>query len=525
MKKLLLILFVSLGKLQAQYIPTWTNDIACIVYTRCASCHNPSGIAPFSLIDYNDVVNFSPGIQLAVNSKIMPPWPPDASYRKLAHERILTQQEITLINDWVSNNTPYGSGNAPAAPVFTNNWQISAPDLSTVMPTYTIPNITADLYRCFVMPSNITVDKFINGIEVIPGNRNAVHHVLVYQDVANTALVLDSLDPDPGYTSFGGPGSNTAELLGAWVPGSEPYFTPAGMGIKLKANAHIILQVHYPFGSTGLVDSTRLNLQFDASPMLRTVRVDPILYHNAPVLQNGPLYIPANTIQTFHEKFTLPVAIGPITLLTVGPHMHLIAVNTHAYAVTLLQDTIPFIRIPNWDFHWQGFYAFRNPVKIPAGSTLHSYATYDNTGGNPHNPNNPPLGVSLGEATTDEMMLTYFYWLPYVAGDENIVVDTSTTVTTYNGCTYTTSLQDLSVENVHIGPNPNNGLLNISLPTINDNAVEVKIYNSSGSLVLKQKLNAASNTSTIPLQINNGVYQCIITRGNTYVTKKLVVIN
>ncbi|HQV01127.1 MAG TPA: hypothetical protein PLO59_08200, partial [Bacteroidia bacterium] len=80
MRKLILIILLSTNQLKAQYIPTWNNDIACIIYSRCASCHNANGIAPFSLIDYNDAVNYSPGIQIAVSNKIMPPWPPDPTY-------------------------------------------------------------------------------------------------------------------------------------------------------------------------------------------------------------------------------------------------------------------------------------------------------------------------------------------------------------------------------------------------------------------------------------------------------------
>ena len=521
--KLLLILFITSTAKAQTYIPTWSDDIACIFYSRCTSCHNANGIAPFSLIDYNDAVAYATGIQTAVNSKYMPPWPPDVSYQTLAHERILTPQEITLINDWINNGTQQGNiANAPAPPVYSSAAQITAPDISLVMPNYVVPPLSSDMYRCFVMPTNVSVDKYLAAIEILPGNRNIVHHVLVYQDVANTALTLGSLDPDPGYTSFGGPGSNSAELVGGWVPGSEPYFLPAGMGIKLKANSKIILQIHYPLGSTGQTDSTRVNFLYSTSPSVRNVRVDPLLYHNAPVLQNGPLFIPANTIQTFHEMFTIPAIVGNVTLLTVGPHMHLIGTQAESYAVSTLLDTIPLIRINNWDFHWQGFYSFRKPVKIPAGSTLHAYATYDNTGGNPNNPNNPPQNVGLGENTTDEMMLTYFYWLPYVTGDENIAVDTVTVPLTYNGCTYTTGINDHVVNsNFRVYPNPATDFAVIDLP--GEHYYQVAIQNAMGQEV-KIYNNIKSSLKIDCSKLNKGIYFLKVSSEKNSFYQKLEVI-
>ena len=84
------------------------------------------------------------------------------------------------------------------------------------------------------------------------------------------------------------------------------------------------------------------------------------------------------------------------------------------------------IKIDNWDFHWQGAYLFKKAMKLPRGSKLQSEAFYDNTMNNPNQPNNPPKIITLGEATTDEMMLIYFSFLAYQAGDENLVLENTT---------------------------------------------------------------------------------------------------
>lgn len=401
--------------------PNWAENIAPIMYRACTSCHHNGGAAPFSLMTFNDVAGNVFGVQGAVNSKRMPPWPPDPTYKRLAHERLLSNAEINTINAWVANSFPQGNpALAPTAPSYNGGLQIGTPDLTLTMPQYTSTASTSDLYRCFVMPTNLATASNIQSFECTPGNPAIVHHVLIYSDTSSTAIQLDNADPGPGYTSFGGPGSNTAKLIGGWVPGSMPMSLPTGFGINLPANAKIIIQVHYPAGSDGQGDMTSVNFKF-APGFVRPVIVAPALNH-VQSITNGPLFIPANTTRTFNARFTVP---QDLTMFHAGPHMHLIGRKIKSWAVTPTNDTIPIIRINDWNFHWQGSYAFRNPLKIPRNSILECEAFYDNTSANPYNPSNPPLDVSLGEATSDEMMLVYNTFTLYSPGDEFIEVDNS----------------------------------------------------------------------------------------------------
>ena len=68
-----------------------------------------------------------------------------------------------------------------------------------------------------------------------------------------------------------------------------------------------------------------------------------------------------------------------------------------AFAITPNGDTIPLIKIKKWDFRWQYYYTFKQPVKIGSGTTIHVYGTFDNTDKNPFNPNHPPKLVLQGE--------------------------------------------------------------------------------------------------------------------------------
>ncbi|MES4793032.1 MAG: hypothetical protein C4321_08650, partial [Chloroflexota bacterium] len=53
--------------------------------------------------------------------------------------------------------------------------------------------------------------------------------------------------------------------------------------------------------------------------------------------------------------------------------------------------------------NWQETHLFREPLKLPKGTRLDLVAYFDNSEGNPRNPNRPPKPVGFGFQTTDEM--------------------------------------------------------------------------------------------------------------------------
>ena len=369
---------------------------------------------------YEDAAAFSAEILDAIEHKHMPPWPPNPNYQHYANERLLCDDEIALIRDWVNNDTPEGDpAQAPTPPTYTNTSQLGTPDLTVSMPSYTVTGSGGDIYRCFDIPTNLLQDKYITAIEVLPGNSSIVHHVLVFYDTSGDCAALDAADPGPGYENFGGVGSNNATFIFGWAPGASPYFFPSGIGMSLPANSHIVLQLHYPDGSQGETDQTVINFKLTNPAGMRNAMNLPALNHFTN-MTNGPLFIAKNTVKTFYEEQMVPVKA---TILNVAPHMHLIGTSIKSYAVTPTNDTLKFIDIPHWDFHWQGGYSFKKPMIVPSGTILYAEAVYDNTENNPHNPSSPPKDVSAGEATTDEMMLVFFTFLTYQTGDEDINLD------------------------------------------------------------------------------------------------------
>ena len=495
----------------------YNDNVACILFTNCTPCHHDGGIAPFSLMTYSDAASAAFGIQGAVNAGVMPPWPPDPAYNSLAHERVLTQEEIDIINTWVNNGMPEGAGSPPSPPNYDGGDIIVNPDLSVQMQPFTNFENSEDLYQCFVIPTGLTEDMFVSGFEVVPGNAEMVHHVLVFADTSDIPTQLDAADPNPGYTGFGGTGSSSSQLIGIWVPGEQPFFYPNNMGAKLLAGSNIILQMHYPGGTGGQIDQTKVNFDlFAGSWLTREVFFSAVLEHSVSLI-DGPLILPPNQVSTFHNQFNIPNV--DVTVLAVGPHMHLLGKSIRTWAVTPTNETVPLVDIPEWDFHYQGFYQFRQPVKLPANSVLYGEASYDNTAANPNQPNNPPQWVFLGEGTDDEMFLIYFAYTIYFPGDENIVIDTSTVKPTYNDCVFNIlGIEDELEERVSVYPNPVADRLLFDLPDME--FTDIILRDMQGKLIAR--LDPKAKFVDVSA-VADGVYMLSISVEGGTSTRKVVV--
>ncbi len=447
MKKLLPTIIIVLFFIQISnsQIPTWSDDIAPLIYKNCAVCHHNGAIAPFELMTFQDVVLYAPLIHEAIEHREMPPWPADPNYRRFAHETYLEDEEILAIHDWIDAGMPLGNpDDAPEPPLFLPGGSLlDTIDYVVEIEPYTL-QYDVDEYRWFVIPTNFPDTVYISRIEVIAGLDQVVHHADLSFDLTGHSKALDLQDPLPGFNnSTGAP--NYDYYINAWQPGGNIPAYPENWGIAVPPGADFVIEIHYGPGGIGLIDSTKMNLQFIKNPTgVRPVNVAWILTDSPPVLVDGPLVLPPNEISTFHQK-SYPVWTD-LSLIAICPHMHFLGKSYKVWAETPMGVIIPLIDIPHWDFHWQKYYYFQQVQKIPQGSILHSEGVYDNTVDNHDNPNNPPITVNRGFKTTDEMFLCYFIFAEYQNGDEQIIQDSTLMVN---------STEILSEENdLTIFPNP-----------------------------------------------------------------------
>lgn len=500
--------------------PSFAEHIAPIIWKNCVSCHRSGEIAPFPLTNYQEVSSRAAMIKYVTTQRSMPPWKPVSGYGNFADPRVLSQQDIDMIAAWADNGAPEGDASkTPPLPTLNNGSQLGTPDLVLKMPeVWHHKNDNKDIYRNFVIPTNMPTDKVVSAIEFRPDNKKIVHHALIFVDTTGEARKLDEKDPLPGYSGFGGPGVDVSKNLLGWVPGATARFFPQGLGITIPKGADIILQLHYAPTTELEDDQSSINIFFAKDG--GTVREIEQTSISTLSMLNGPLIIPADSIRHFVGTIKGAVIRADVSLLAIAPHMHLLGKDCRAYAIPPKGDTIHLIKIDEWDFHWQGYYMFKNPVRIPKNSTIYYEATYDNTSNNPENPNNPPKTVRWGESTFDEMFLNYFLYVPYRAGDEDISMETPLPTSVHEESDYSSSTSEIAIY-----PQPVQDRATLSYRLAADTEVRIELSDMLGRVVQQFTTQGVygMNTTSLSLQaMAEGLYMVHIYGGGQHLTGNLL---
>ena len=161
--------------------PTFHASVEPILQASCQTCHRPGGIAPFSLLSYEDAETHARAIRRMVASRQMPPWKASEDCEEFANDPSLSEREIATIVRWVDAGAPEGDPkDAPPARAFADGWELGTPDLVLDAPEFVPDFSKGDLYQCFVLPTNLDANAWISAVEVKPGNRAMVHHALLY---------------------------------------------------------------------------------------------------------------------------------------------------------------------------------------------------------------------------------------------------------------------------------------------------------------------------------------------------------
>src|SRR4051812_18188676 len=124
MKKVLLAFCLALYILPSAFaqVPTWSQDIAPILYANCTKCHHAGGVAGhYPLLTFSDAYTFAYQMESATGARRMPPWPPDETYKHFDRERVLSQSDIDKISQWVAGGRTQGDITlAPSQPTYSN---------------------------------------------------------------------------------------------------------------------------------------------------------------------------------------------------------------------------------------------------------------------------------------------------------------------------------------------------------------------------------------------------------------------
>jgi hypothetical protein len=408
-------LTVSTAVLPAQSpaTPTFSRDVAPILYRNCVNCHRPGEIAPMPLLTYEQARPYARSIRERIALGTMPPWHAEASPGTFLNERRLSAAEKETITRWVENGAPRGDPkDMPPVPAFPEGWTIGKPDaVVTMTEPYNVPASGTIAYQYFAVPTNFTEDKWVQAIEIRAGLRSVVHHVLVFaSEPGGTARQQPFVQRNPGAVAGpiaqqAGPAvvaavrnrlqtaaSTRGPLIATTAPGTNAMVFQPGTALRIKAGSVLTLQVHYTATGKQERDQSSVGFIFAKQPPKQEV-------HSSSFI-NLQLTIPpraGNHRVDSQIEFTEDTHI-----VALFPHTHLRG-KSWEYRLTYPDGREEVVlAVPHYDFNWQTYYEFAKPLAAPKGSKLLAIAHYDNSANNKANPN-PDVEVKWGEQTWEEM--------------------------------------------------------------------------------------------------------------------------
>lgn len=372
---------------------TYSKHISRIFQKRCQDCHRPGEVAPMALLSYEDARPWARSIKKYVLSGEMPPWHADPKYGRFKNDARLPQEEIDAIVAWVDAGAPEGNPEElPPPKTFSEGWRIGEPDAVFALPVRFKVKPEGEVeYQYFSVQTDFEEDKWIQAAEARPGNREVVHHIIVFIK-------------EPGKR-----GSLFGNHLCGTAPGMPPDIFPEGTAKLVKAGSTLIFQMHYTPTGEVEYDRSSVGLRFAKEPPKQRMRLRAIMNRRFRIPPGDPAF-------ATHASYTFR---RPGTIWSFTPHMHLRGKSFRYELHVPGREPETLLWIPEYDFDWQNIYRLETPRRVPAGARIECTGIFDNSKDNPDNPD-PEATVRWGDQTWEEMMIGF---VEITFASENLVAN------------------------------------------------------------------------------------------------------
>jgi len=401
--------------------PTFSKDVAPILYAHCTSCHRRGGVGAYMpLLTYADAHARADAIERAVVARTMPPWPADPVHSlKMRNDPELSGHDIEVITRWIDTGAAAGDpADMPAEPEASRHWahpQGLAPDLVLSLPPTRVPASGEIPYSQQRVAVTVAHDHWVTAIQVLPGNDGVVHHMGITEVVLADGLSAEQLDTFAlAAQQLGIPSAALAtqsaavtdpigaadDMFGVYTPGTTFEMYRDGSAKLLKAGPKTYMNFNLHFTATGKPEISRaqLGLWFlSGTPQRQLFRaptaVATLIANGRQLLTDDPgtkaegtdvAIPPIAPYESHYELIGMTAYAEPVTIYELQPHAHMRAKDFKYTVVYPDGREVDVLSIPNYDFHWQLAYDLETPLHLPAGSKLIVTAHYDNSQGNVH---------------------------------------------------------------------------------------------------------------------------------------------
>ena len=334
---------------------TYNDDVFPIFRDRCSRCHVPGGVAPMSLMTYDEAFPWAESIRAELVAAHMPPWNADDGFGELKRAHTLTSKELDVIMTWASGGNPRGAIDQKLPEVtLKNEWVMGAPDLALKLPAEaTVAADKMEETQEFTLPTGVTEARWVRAVDLLPGTPSIVR---------SAVISLKGASPATGSTPA------PDRVLARWVPGHDPE-PIEGAAFKLPAGAELVARIHYKktwqFEGKPLSDRSTVGVYFakngDARELLRVPITSPAL----------PAADASNRTITFSKTIDEDMQALALSPDQVPPNITL-----QVEAVRPDGTRTPMIRLntrPDWDRR----YWFAQPVALPRGTRVEVVANLE----------------------------------------------------------------------------------------------------------------------------------------------------
>jgi peroxiredoxin len=368
---------------------TYADQVSRILQSRCVSCHRPGEIGPMDLGNYDDASAWADMIVEVLDEGRMPPWHASESHGSFENDRRMPADEIAAVKNWARAGAVRGDASKEPAPVkYVDGWQLPRePDLVIPMSDkpFEVPARGDVRYQYFVADPKLTQDTWVNGMEIVPGNRTVVHHILVF--VREKGNQKRGLEGERGF-------------LAGYVPGTRVEPMAEGMAKRIPANSELVFQIHYTPNGTAQSDLSKVGFMIaDSKKITHEVQTTSSVQTNFRIPPRDGDY---------KTTAMQPEELPNCELLSMSPHMHVRGKSFRYTAVYPDGNREILLDVPKYDFNWQTEYRYGEYKKMPKGTRIFCEAAFDNSTKNLNNPN-PDAWVQWGDQTYEEMMIGYFH--------------------------------------------------------------------------------------------------------------------
>jgi hypothetical protein len=327
---------------------TYNDDVFPILRERCASCHVPGGVAPMSLMTYDDAFPWAESIRAELVAAHMPPWNADEGYGEIKRAHTLTPKELDIILTWATGGNPRGSLDQKLPTIeLKNEWTLGAPDLALKMPAdFTLAADKMEDWQEFTLPTGTTEARWVRAVDLLPGTPSIVRSATIY--VKNAPSAAAGTAPAPEH------------VLALWLPGQDSAPND-GVAFRLPAGAEIGLRVHYKktwqFEGKALTDRSSVGVYFAQGGSAQELLSVPI---------DSPVAASSSGDQAIKFSKTLSEDVQALAL---SPDKVPGNISLQVEAVKPDGSRVPMIRL-NTRADWDRRYWFETPMTLPRGTRV-----------------------------------------------------------------------------------------------------------------------------------------------------------